>query len=224
MPSKAAQQMNALIHKAQPKNSPSVEKTQTILGLYKRGLQQLRSDRNMHPEARRVEIARLYTTTRASLTKVKHDQVQADKDNWGKLERKLWGYDDLRAGVYNTGDRAALDSTIRDATHRAAQLAKPGDAARALHAAEQSGDKVLARAIGKRACDMDWDDVLGDYLAPRSADTETYQQLGDIYQRQHTANGVLGQQFAASVAKPAELRDLGEKDIDAMTTTGDTDA
>ncbi|GAA1528550.1 hypothetical protein GCM10009730_42260 [Streptomyces albidochromogenes] len=217
MPSKLAQQMNELIRGQQPQPSASQDKSADIRAMYKQGLQQIRGQRNLHPDAKRVETARLYANARAALDKVMRDQIAADTENWGKLERRLWGYDDARAHATTAADRAALDSTIRDAADRAAQIKKPSDAAHALKQAEQAGDQILARAIGKRACDMDWDDVLGDYLGTRSSASTVYLEMCEIHQRQQTANGALAQRFAASLAKPDELRDLDDNAIEQMT-------
>lgn len=223
MPTNQASLMNDLI-RGQHRPAPPSEgqgKADEIRRYYKQGLQQLRGTRNMHPEARRVAIARLYTTTQAALKKVQQDQLKADHENFAKLERQLWGYDDVRASAYGSADRAAVDGTVRDAQDRAARLKEPGDAARALSAAEQGGDKVLARAIAKRAHDMDWSPVVHAYLSTRPTETERYQQAGEIYARQHTPNGVIAHQFSGALAKPDELHDLSNDDVQAMVNPGD---
>ncbi len=178
----------------------------------------------MHPSARQVEIARLYATTQAALRKVQQDQLQADRETFAKLERQLWGYDDVRASAIGSADRAAVDGTVRDAQDRAGRLKKPGDAARALAEAEQGGDKVLARAIAKRAHDMDWDDVVADYLSTRPTDAERYQQAAEIYVRQNTTGGALAHGFLGSLGTPEELRGMSAKDIEAMADPGDNAA
>jgi hypothetical protein len=224
MPTKLAQQMNTLIRGQRPQATAGQGKADEIRGLYKQGLQQLRGQRNMHPEARRVEIARLHATTQAALRKVQQEQLQADRETFTKLERQLWGYDDVRASAIGSTDRAAVDGTVRDAQDRAGRLKKPGDAARALADAEQAGDKVLARAIAKRAHDMDWDDVLGAYLSTRPTDAERYQQAAEIYVRQHTTGGALTHGFLGSLGTPEELRGMSSKDIEAMAEPGDAAA
>jgi hypothetical protein len=217
MPSKLGQMMNELIRGEIPQPSPAQGKSDEIRGLYKQGLQQLRGQCNMHPEARRVEIARLYATTRASLAKVRKDQDKADADNFTKLERQLWGYADVHAHAPTAAERATVDAAIRDAQDRAAKLTKPDQAKRALADAEQAGDKVLARAVAKRAHDMDWTDVVADYLTPRDTASRIYNQLCDIHQRQNTDAGGINRRFAETLAKPDELRGLSDKDIAAMT-------
>lgn len=220
MPSTLGQQMSSLIRGQQKPATPGQARADEIHGYYKQGLQQIRGRRNMHPERKRVEIAELYATTRDALRKVQRDQVQADRETFAKLERKLWGYDDVRA----TSPGPGADTAIRDAQDRAAQLRKAGDAARALQQAEQTGDHILARAIAKRAHDHDWNDVVADYLSTRPTAADTYRQAGEIHQRQHTPNGVLGLQQLAAFAKPDELRGLDDKAIQAMTDPGDTAA
>lgn len=222
MPTNHGALMNDLIRSQHRPASTSEGqgKADDIRGYYKQGLQQLRGTRNMHPEARRVEIARLYTTTQAALKKVQQNQLTADRETFAKLERQLWGYDDVRASAYGSADRAAVDGTVRDAQDRAARLKKPDEAARALSAAEQGGDKVLARAIAKRAHDMDWSPVVHAYLSTRPTEAERYQQAGEIYARQHTPNGVIAHQFTSALSKPDELRDLSEDDVHAMVDPG----
>jgi hypothetical protein len=221
MASNLAQYLAQATHVQQGFGTPGEEKAAGIRDLYKQGLQQLRGARNMHPEARRVEIARLYATTRQALAKVKADQVNADREAFTKLERRLWGYDDVRA---TATDRASVDATIRDAQDRAAQLKTEGDAARALARAEQAGDTVLARAIAQRANAHDWNTVVADYLATRPAATELYQQAAAIHQRHSTPDGVLTLQQLTALGKPEELRGLADQDIEAMADPGDTAA
>ncbi|MFH8768270.1 hypothetical protein [Streptomyces sp. NPDC017958] len=218
MPSKLGQQMDALLRGQQEPPTQGSDKSAQIHRMYKAGLQQLRGTRNLHPEARRVEMARLYTTTRGALAKVMRDQTQADKERFAHLERSLWGYDLERA---TAADRATLDATIRDAQDRAAKLAKPQHAAKALHEAEQAGDSILARAIAKRAHDNDWDDVLHDYLATRPSAAEQYQQAGAIWARYNDANARMHDHMQYVVHAPAELRGLSPKDIEAMAEPGE---
>ncbi|MET9494299.1 hypothetical protein [Streptomyces sp. NPDC006552] len=216
-------QMTTLIRSQhQRTTSPAQDKTDEIRGYYKQGLQQIRGTRNMHPDARRIEIARLYATTQAALKKVQQEQIKADQETFAQLERQLWGYDDVRANAYTSAEKAAVDSTVRDAQDRAAKLKKPDEAARALTSAEQGGDKVLARAIAKRAHDMNWDHVLQGYLDTRPTEAERYQQAGDIYARQHTTAGALTHGFLGALPAPDELRGVSSKDIEAMADPGDT--
>ncbi|MEV6662761.1 hypothetical protein [Streptomyces nigra] len=222
MPTDHGKTMNDLIRgQHQQQTTTGQQKADEIRSLYKQGLQQLRGARNMHPEARRVEIARLHATTQAALRKVQQEQLQADRETFTKLERQLWGYDDVRALA---PDRATTDTAIRDAQDRAGRLKRPGDAARALADAEQGGDKVLARAIAKRAHDMDWDDVLGAYLSTRPTDNERYQQAAEIHIRQHTTGGAIEHGFLGSLGTPEELRGMSSKDIQAMAEPADAAA
>lgn len=221
MPSKLGQQMSSLIRGQEKPATPGQARADEIRGYYKQGLQQIRGRRNMHPERRRVEIAELYATTRDALRKVQRDQIQADRETFAKLERKLWGYDDVRA----TSPGPGADTAIRDAQDRAAQLRKAGEAARALQQAEQAGDHILARAIAKRAHDRDWNDVVADYLSTRPAAADTYRQAGEIHQRQNTPGGVVGLQHLAALPAPDELRGLAPQDIQRLTADpGDTAA
>ncbi|RSS16637.1 hypothetical protein [Streptomyces sp. WAC08401] len=221
MPSKLGQQMNHLIRGQQQEATTGQSKATKIHNLYKQGLQQIRGTRNIHPDAQRVEIARLYTPTRQSLTKVKTDQAKTDQATFTKLERQLWGYDLERA---TAGDRASIDHTIRDAQDRAAKLTKADHATKALAQAEQAGDSILARAIAKRAHDMDWDDVLHDYLASRPQAAEKYQQAGAIWQRYNDTGAHMQDSMQYVVHKPDELRGLDDKAIQSMVDPEDSAA
>ncbi|MFI6488265.1 hypothetical protein [Streptomyces sp. NPDC050564] len=216
MTSKHGKQMTQLIRSQTQQAQPTTgsRKSQEIHALYKQGLQHLRGQRNMHPEARRVEIAKLYANTKASLKKVKTDQTAADNQTFAKLERSLWGYDLERATAV---DRATLDATIRDAQDRATAIKKHDQAAKALHQAEQAGDHILARAIGKRAHDMDWHDVVHDYLDTRPKAAETYNEAGAIWQRHNDTAARMHDGMQYVVHSPEELRGLTEQDITAMT-------
>ncbi|MER6296859.1 hypothetical protein [Streptomyces althioticus] len=221
MPTELGKVMNELIRGAKPQPTRGQDKADQIRAYYKQGLQQIRGDRNMHPDRRRIEIAQLYATTRDALAKVKNDQVHADRTTFAQLERRLWGYDDVRA---TAPDRATIDATIRDAQDRAAQLKKPSQAARALAEAEQAGDNILARAIAKRAHDMDWAEPVADYLASRPGAAELYQQAGDIYHRQNAPQGVMALQHIGALGKPEELRGLDDKTIQSMADPQDSAA
>lgn len=214
MASKLAQYLAEATRAQQAQPTTGSSKSTEIHNLYKRGLQQIRGDRNMHPERKRVEAAQLYTSTRAALAKVKTDQATADSETFAQLERKLWGYDLERA---TAPDRASIDHTIRDAQDRAAKLTKAEHAAKALQQAEQVGDSILARAIGKRAHDMDWSDVLHDYLSTRPKAADTYQQAGAIWQRYNEPAARMHDSMQYVVHKPDELRGLSERDIQTMT-------
>lgn len=215
MPSKTAQTMNQIIRSNQPEPTIGDRKTTEIHSMYRAGLQQIRSDRNMHPDRKRVEAARLYTSVKASLAKVRKDQATEDQANYTKLERKLWGYDFERATAI---DRATLDTTIRDAQDRAARLTKPDHALRALHDAEQAGDSILTRAIGKRAHDMDWDDVLHDYMSTRPSTAADYEQAGAIWHRNNSTTAQMHHNMQYVVHKPEELRGLNDQDVESMAT------
>jgi hypothetical protein len=221
MPSNTGQQMNDLLRPQRPQPSPSAEKIDGIRGLYGQGLQQLRGARNMHPDARRVEIARLYATTRQALAKVRADQQDTDNKTYAKLERQMFGYDDVRALAT---DKASVDATIRDAQDRAAQLTKPEQAARALENAELAGDHVLARAIFKRAHDYDWNAVIDAYLSTRPTASEAYQQAGTIWHRYNNPNASMQDAMQYTLGKPEELRGLADKDIEAMADPGESAA
>jgi hypothetical protein len=221
MPSKLGQQMNDLIRGHQQQPTTGQQKADEIRGYYKQGLQQIRGNRNMHPERRRVEIAQLYATTQAALKKVRDDQAKTDRETFTKLERQLWGYDDVRA---TAPDRATIDTAIRDAQDRAAKLTKADQAARALDEAEQAGDAVLARAIAHHAHKRDWDDVVAGYLSTRPTAAENYQQAAAIYLRQNTPSGAVAHSFLGALGKPEELRGLGATDIQARADPGETAA
>ncbi|MEY9489058.1 putative membrane protein [Streptomyces calvus] len=221
MPTEHGKQMNNLIHSAKPQPSHGQQKADEIRDLYKQGLQQLRGARNMHPDRRRIEIAQLYTTTQAALKRVRDDQAKTDQETFTKLERQLWGYDDVRA---TAPDRATIDTAIRDAQDRAAKLTKPEQAARALAEAEQAGDTVLARAIAHQAHQRDWDDIVGGYLASRPTAAQRYQQAAEIYVRNNTPAGAVTHSFIGALGKPEELRGLDDKDITAMADPQDSAA
>ncbi|WP_432169729.1 hypothetical protein [Streptomyces sp. 1222.5] len=218
MPTKLGQQMNDLIRGQQAEPTAGQQRADEIRDLYKQGLQQLRGTRNMHPDARRVEAAKLYSTTRAALAKVKAEQAETDSKTFAKLEAKLWGLADLR-GIAT--DRASFDTAARDANDRAASLKNESAAARALDQAERAGDQVLARAIAKRCHDMDWDSPVQAYLATRPTAAEDYQQAGAIWQRYNTPDAVVAQQGMAVLGKPEELRGMSEQDITSMAEPGD---
>lgn len=222
MASKLAQFMAQTTRAQQPKTSPTQEKTVNVHALYKQGLRQIRTDRNMAPERKKVEAARLYRSTRGTLAKLKAQQKAQDDEQFPKLERKLWGHDLDRATAV---DRASIDATIRDANDRAARIKRQDDAHAALAQAERDGDHILAKAVAKRAHDLDWGEVVADYLATRPSAADTYQQLGDIWHRNNGASGRgLRHSMDYVVHKPDELAGLTDADVDALGADPAADA
>ncbi|MFJ2741869.1 hypothetical protein ACIO3O_19650 [Streptomyces sp. NPDC087440] len=214
MPTQQAQIMNQLIRGNAGETVPGIAKATEIRQLYKTGLQQIRGDRHMHPDRKRVELATLYTSAKETLAKVRMEQTERDAKTFDELDRKVWGYALERA---TATDRATLDTTIRDARDRAAKLKTAEHAGRALRDAELAGDHILARAIGKQAHDHDWNDVLYDYFENRPSAAAAYQQAGEIWHRTQTAGGRVHEGMQYVVPKPEELRGLNDQDINGMT-------
>ncbi|MFG2299431.1 hypothetical protein [Actinacidiphila glaucinigra] len=221
MPSKLAIALAEATRAQQTQPTPSHLKAQEVSALFRQGIKELRGNRHMHPDRKRVEAAQLYTNTRAALAKMKRDHAEQDNTTFANLERKLWGYDTERAMA---ADRASFDAGIRDAQDRASKLTKADKAARALHDAEQAGDHILARAVAKRAHDMDWGDVVHDYLATRPSTADTYQQAGEIWHRHNDTGGQMQNGMHYVVHKPEELRGMTDQDIARLADPEPADA
>ncbi|WP_436785783.1 hypothetical protein [Yinghuangia sp. YIM S10712] len=188
-------------------------KPDDIRATYRRHLDSIRGARNVHPDAKKVEVARAYHQARTALDRARKEQQAQDEKIWPDLERRLFGYD---TGYAAPAERAATVIAARDAYDRAANLGSSKDAAQLLARAEQTGDELLARAVAQRANDRSWNEVLGDYLSRRPEATRIYNQMCEIYQRRTSLNGNIKTGMDHALHRPEELTGLSDTDIAAL--------
>lgn len=124
------------------------------------------------------------------------------------VKRQAFGIDDLLAGS-SQADRATMAMSFRDAQQRAAQTTTSSEAQTLLDVANQSGDELLARAVGNHALSsMDMGDVAEAYLDAHPAQA---QALDELQQLQKPASAATMFEFVAP--KPPELSGMSDGQI-----------
>ena len=125
--------------------------------------QSIRDDDMRSDIAKREHRAELLTRTRSQLDGIKAEQVAYIEWLHTKLEHELRG---------NQPTDANSVLLRRDATDRARKITSERDALEVLADATRSGDATMAHALGYRARQSGWVDVLDAYKVsqPESAD------------------------------------------------------
>jgi len=98
------------------------------------------------------------------------------------VKRAAFGIDDLLTGA-SQADKATMAMSFRDAQQRAAQTTTSSEAQTLLDVANQSGDELLARAVGNHAiASLDMGDTAQAYLDQHPAQAQAVQALADLQQ------------------------------------------
>ncbi|MDG9706264.1 hypothetical protein [Streptomyces sp. DH37] len=184
--------------------------TRDVSGIHARldsTVQRVNAKRGLSDHAKRVLIARAYKEARDAITELRDAERARIDGQRATLTRKLFGHE-------GDADPATAVSR-RDALDRAAKLETPEAASSALKRAELSGDAVLAQAIGARAAEMWWGDVLTQYTASRPEAADTVRQIGEL---PDTSDALWQMQHAMtySVMQPAELGGMPDYSVDAL--------
>jgi len=126
------------------------------------------------------------------------------------VKRAAFGIDDLLTGA-SQADKATMAMSFRDAQQRAAQTTTSSEAQTLLDVANQSGDELLARAVGNHALSsMDMGDVAEAYLTNHPTQAEA---LDELQQLQKPANAATMFEFVAP--KPPEISGMPDGQIAA---------
>jgi hypothetical protein len=125
-------------------------------------------------------------------------------------KRRLFGIDDLTAGA-SPADRATMAMSFRDAQQRAQQLTTSSEAQELLDLADQSGDELLARAVGNAAMSgLGFSAVADKYLANRPKQQAAVDALQGMQRMRPMAD-----LWEFVLPKPTELSSLHDSQIAA---------
>jgi predicted XRE-type DNA-binding protein len=105
-----------------------------------REVQHLRNQRNLSREGMQAKIAAAYVRAQAKLAELRQAETQRLTERKDQLTKQLFGQtrpDDARILI------------IRDASDRAAKIAKVADMAKAMNRAEMLGDPILLKALAQ---------------------------------------------------------------------------
>lgn len=196
-------------------STPQQQKADQLRASLTRAAKQLAADPRLSPMAAQARIAKAYIDTKTTLTALATEHAANVTASQKKLERAIFGVDALMAGA-SPGDRATVGISFRDAVDRADRLTDPRAAQALLDRAERSGDESLATAVGARAHEQNWPDVLASFTATRPAKATA---LAELEQSQQP--GSAADIFAFALPKPSELGRLTESQMHQLAARTD---
>ena len=177
-------------------------------------VQQIRNKNALSIEARRTLIAAAYTKARAQMDALNSANPGKQAADLAAAKRRLFGIDDLTSGA-SPADRATMSMSFRDAQQRAQQLTSPAEAQALLDLADQSGDELLARAVGNQAMTgLGFDTVADNYLAARPKQQAAVDALQGMQR-----TGTMAEILEFVLPKPIELSSLHDSQIAAAAAS-----
>ncbi len=171
-------------------------------------MERIRGHSELSPDAMLSLVAAAYLKGKAQLDGMNTNNPAQIAAQVAAVKRKAFGIDDLLAGS-SQADRATMAMSFRDAQQRAAQTTTSSEAQTLLDVANQSGDELLARAVGNHALSsMDMRDVAESYLTNHPAQAAA---LDELQQLQQPASAATMFEFVAP--KPPELSGMSDGQI-----------
>jgi hypothetical protein len=182
----------------------------TIRSNLESAVQGIRNRNALSPEARRTLIAAAYTKARTAMDALNSANPGKQAADLAAAKRRLFGIDDLTAGA-SPADRATMAMSFRDAQQRAQQLTTSSEAQELLDLADQSGDELLARAVGNAAMSgLGFSAVADKYLANRPKQQAAVDALQGMQRMRPMAD-----LWEFVLPKPTELSSLHDSQIAA---------
>ncbi len=171
-------------------------------------MERIRGHSELSTDAMLSLVAAAYVKGKAQLDGMDTNNPAQVAAQVAAVKRKAFGIDDLLTGA-SQADRATMAMSFRDAQQRAAQTTSSSEAQTLLDVANQSGDELLARAVGNHALSsMDMGDVTEAYLAAHPTQAEA---LDELQQLQQPASAATMFEFVAP--KPPELSSMSDGQI-----------
>ena len=171
-------------------------------------IERIRGRRELSTDAMLSLVAAAYVKGKAQLDGMDTNNPAQVAAQVAAVKRAAFGIDDLLTGS-SQADRATMAMSFRDAQQRAAQTTTSSEAQTLLDLANQSGDELLARAVGNHAmASMDMGDVTESYLTNHPTQAEA---LDELQQLQQPASAATMFEFVAP--KPPELSSMSDGQI-----------
>jgi len=171
-------------------------------------MERIRGHSELSTDAMLSLVAAAYLKGKAQLDGMNANNPAQIAAQVAAVKRKAFGIDDLLAGA-SQADKATMAMSFRDAQQRAAQTTTSSEAQTLLDLANQSGDELLARAVGNHAmASMDMRDVTESYLTNHPAQAAA---LDELQQLQQPASAATMFEFVAP--KPPELSGMSDGQI-----------
>jgi hypothetical protein len=175
----------------------------------------IRSARALSDYAKRAMVASVYLKLKEDMDAAQSKAGIATAADLALLKRKLYGVDDLIRGASNA-EQATLQISFRDAQSRAESIGNERDARTLLDRANQTGDELLARAVGNQlvtlACaGIPVGNTLDEYLSTRPQKATAYAAY--VAACQPTSMASL---FEYAAPSPPEVHGLTQGQMDTM--------
>lgn len=179
-----------------------------------RDVQRIRDRIELNPAAAQARIASVYLKAKTAMDGLNSANPARRAADLATAKRKLFGIDDLTTGA-TPADRASMAMSFRDAQQRAAQLTTTAEAQALLDLADQSGDELLARAVGNAALSgLGMDDVGQAYLAARPQQAKAYDALRGL-----TRMGSIAEILEFVLPMPPELTQVSDSQLTALAAS-----
>ena len=184
------------------------EKMRENLEHYKRRVAEIRADRMLSDEAKRLELGELYSKARST-----YDQL-TDKYRSG-IRKRL---QESRKAAFGVPKIAGADKAMELLAYRSAldSVAKTKDSrelSEMLARAEITGDTPLARAVLYRGYELQNEGLVGAYLEKYAEERAVWEEFMDSAQEHNTLEnlGISGAVGVPEPEPPQELRGAGAR-------------
>lgn len=132
--------------------------------------------RDLNPEGLRRAMAKVWVAAADALAKLGGDTPAKHAAAVAAAQRAVFGIDDLTEGM-TPAEQAATSMAFRDAQQRAAAIDNAAQARALLDQAAQTGDELLARAVGNYCLNNGYVDLSESYLSDRPAKRAALNEL-----------------------------------------------
>ncbi|WP_461164944.1 hypothetical protein [Arthrobacter sp. R4-81] len=183
-------------------------------------IEAIRANRNLSPEGKKAQIARVHLQAKNEITKLERQEAGNRKARINDIRKQVFGL---------TGYQSAQDViSYRDAQDRVAGLGTQDEQkAMALYdRAELSGDSILAAALVNRALEAGWLNLANTYIEANPYKGAMVEELWHLQQAEPGANGSVQEEIVNSLAfhiqKPTELSNTHmDSQIEAIANSAD---
>ena len=190
-----------------------IEKAEALRGSTEAAIQRIRQNTDLRPEAAQRAMAKVYSEANTQMKAMEMSAAGNKATAVAKAKRDLFGIDDITRTM-TPSEQVQAQMSFRDAQQRVGSISDASEAQRMLDSASQTGDEILARAIGNHALNSGMSTVAESYLGDRPNKVSAHQALSSL-------NPSLNAQtlFAFILNKPSELSRLGDSKIAEMANS-----
>jgi hypothetical protein len=137
------------------------------------------TSRDLNPEGLRRAMAKVWVAAADAMDKLGGDTPAKHAAAVAAAQRAVFGIDDI-TGSMTPAEQAATSMAFRDAQQRAAAIDNAAQARALLDQAAQTGDELLARAVGNYCLNNGYVDLSESYLSDRPAKRAALNELQNL--------------------------------------------